>query len=210
MLYFVNTLIMIFLIVSIERKKKIVLKSKNVMYFRDSLNYNFDFVKILCVSVSFVSLVMLIIVKMEQGGFISFQIQDFKLSFLPYILYSIMIVPLFEEYFYRFLPLSFSRYSNILVSVIVIFFSSLFFAYFHSLDSFTSVFVFVMAVIFSVMFLKTKNVCYPIMSHSLYNLISNLRIFVKFDSFNFYLIIFIISIVILVFYNKRNGKVKDI
>jgi len=205
MYYLIISFVLLFLIYSIECKKFLFFKSKNVCFFQDSIKIDFNIIKILAVSFCFVSLVMIIILKMEQGGFLSFQNIVFKLKFLPYILYSSLIVPVVEEYFYRFLPYSFGKYSNILIYVLIVFFSSLVFTYFHSLDSFASVFVFIMAVIFSVMFLKTKNICYPIISHAFYNLFSNVRLYIKFDSFVLYFVILIVSLLILIIYKKRKG-----
>lgn len=205
MFYLLVSFVLLFLIYSIESKKSKVSKLKDISYFKDSVRNDFNLVKILFTSLLFISLVMLIMIEMEQGGFISFQKEIFKIKYLPYIIYSILVVPVFEEYFYRFLPYSFGKY-NIFAYILLVFFSSLIFTYFHSLDSFTSIFVFVMAIVFSVMFLKTKNISYPIFSHSLYNLITNLRVYVKFDSAFMYFIVFVLSLFVLIFYNKRSKR----
>lgn len=204
MYYFVSSLVLFGLIGLIEFKR-----SENSYKFNDgcsfvnSLKNNFSVIKFICISLLFVSFAMIFVIKLERSGFISSDIEDFKVSFLPFIFYSSFLVPVFEEYFYRFLPYSFKKFDNVFVYLLVIFFSSLIFTYFHRVDMIQSVFIFVMAVIFSLVYLKTKNIIYSIGCHSLYNIVTLFRIYTGYSNALLFMILFLVSLCILLYYNYK-------
>lgn len=208
MFYLVSSIVLLGLILFVEFKRSEVFgKFNQGCSFKKSLKNDFSVVKFICISLLFMSLAMIVVIKLERGGFVSSVHEEFKLEFLPYILYSSFLVPVFEEYFYRFLPYSFKKFSNNLIYVLVVFFSSLLFTYFHRVDLFESVFIFLMAVIFSIIYLKTKNISYTIGCHSMYNLMTFVRIYTGYSNAGVFMVLFLVSLGVLFYYNER-GKAK--
>lgn len=204
MYFIVSSVILLGLIYLIEVKKsEKSYKFNNYCSFSRAIKNNFSLIKFFCISIAFVSFAMILIIKLERGGFISFNQKDFNFSFLPYIFYSSFLVPIFEEYFYRFLPYSFKKFSNIVVYVLVIFFSSLIFTYFHNVDLFESIFIFMMAILFSLIYLKTRNISYVIGCHCLYNLTTLIRIYTGYSNALIFIILLLVSIGVLFYYNER-------
>jgi membrane protease YdiL (CAAX protease family) len=208
--YLFISVILLFAIFALESRRNFIDKifPDNIKFISVVKN-NFNFWKILLVSLCFVSFSLLVIINMEQGGFLSFKRIEFEWSFLPYIFYSVFTVPIIEEYIYRFIPFSFKKFNNVLIYVIILLISSLIFTYFHNLDSFQSVFVFLIGVFFSVIFLKTKNICYSILCHSFYNLVMNVRLYMNFGNTFMFVIIFIISLILLIHLNNKSKTVED-
>ncbi len=91
-----------------------------------------------------------------------------------YIIYTSGIVPIIEEYFYRFLPYEIFGINKKYANVVIVLVSSLIFIMFHSLKGIEYLFMFVMAIILSIIYLKTRNISYSVMCHALYNLSMNL------------------------------------
>lgn len=208
--YLFISVILLFAIFALESRRNFIDKifPDNIKFISVVKN-NFNFWKILLVSFCFVSFSLLVIINMEQGGFLSFKRIEFEWSFLPYIFYSVFTVPIIEEYIYRFIPFSFKKFNNVLIYVIILLISSLIFTYFHNLDSFQSVFVFLIGVFFSVIFLKTKNIYYSILCHSFYNLVMNVRLYMNFGNTFMFVIIFIISLILLIHLNNKSKAVED-
>lgn len=201
MSYVIISILLFIFVCLVEKRKKN--KFKNSVLLSDSIKNNFNLIKLVSSSLIFLSITMIIIINLISGGFLSYNIQEFKLSYVPYILYIVITIPFVEEYLFRFLPYSFKKYDNKLIYILIIFLSSLIFAYFHRVDLFNSVIIFIIGIVFSCMYLKTENISYSILCHILYNCLIVIRSYITFGSTSGYIILLIVSALVFVINNKR-------
>lgn len=138
--------------------------------FYSAFKKNFQFKYFFLVSFIFTLVSFSIYLLMFKNDLLDFD----NVIYIPYIFYTIIVAPIFEEYFYRFLPFEFfkskSKYKNVLIVIL----SSLIFTMFHNLEGQQYLFIFIMAASLSLVYLKFKNISYNVMSHSLYNLVLNI------------------------------------
>lgn len=207
MFYLISSIVLFGLIFFIEFKKsEYSYKFNDGISLVKSFKNNFSVVKFIFISLIFVSLVMMFIIYLERFGFISPSYEKFKFSLLPYVLYTVLVAPFFEEYFYRFLPYSFKKFSNVLIYVLVIFFSSLIFTIFHNTGVLESLIIFVIAIIFSIIYLKTKNISYSIGCHMLYNLFTLIRLYTGLSNVGVFMVLLLVSLGGLFVYNERKNN----
>lgn len=143
MKFFVVGLISILVIIYLEYKLKTWRKETLFLSFKKNLNV----INVVCVSLLFASLMLLISLLLEKCGFFINGKGTFEIEMLPYILYSVSIVPLIEEYFYRFLPYKIVLLPQYFKYLLVL--SSLVFAFSHSVVGAEYVYIFCMACILS-------------------------------------------------------------
>lgn len=197
MKFLIVSIISILVIVFFENK----LKLKRDGSLLESFKHNFNLLNIICISLSFASLMLIISLILEKLDIFTSSSGTFDLSSLPYILYTLSVVPLIEEYFYRFLPyrvVNNPQYFNIVALV-----SSVVFTFTHSAVGLEYVYIFGMAIILSYIYIRTKNVLYTIVSHSIYNLMVFLNYYSIFNNSIVYIIIFISSMFILFRYRLK-------
>ncbi|WP_413527301.1 CPBP family intramembrane glutamic endopeptidase [Marinilactibacillus psychrotolerans] len=88
------------------------------------------------------------------------------------VVYTLVITPIYEEFIYRFLFLNTKK--SIKNNSIIIILSSILFAYGHLYsaqgNAILLVQFFILAILFSFVYLKTKNIYYSILMHFFYNL----------------------------------------
>lgn len=208
MYYFISSIVFIGLILFIEyKKRKYFSKFKGSYSLIDSIKNDFSVVKFISISFLFVSLVMIFIIKLERGGFISFIQEEFKFEYIFYILFSGFIIPIIEEYFYRFLPYSFKKINSKVNYILIVLVSSFMFACFHNINLLMSVIVFIMAIIFSIIYLKTRNISYSIGCHSIYNFVTLFRTYTGYSNLGVFMILSLVCLLVLFYYNdKKNFK----
>lgn len=196
---FVSIFLVIVLCFIEYRRVKFLGKEKSVL---DSLKKDWNFVYIFFFSLMFVSLISLAVLFLEDVGFVKIVEKDFSFRVFPHIIYSILVVPLVEEYFFRFLPFDFISEKR-MIYIIGIIISSLLFSFFHKTDFNYMIFIFVIGMLFSLLFLKTKNLSYCIFCHSLYNIFMNYLIYVGSVDVKLILVIFGISLLVMVYKAKN-------
>lgn len=177
MKFLFSAFIFLSVIIYLEFKLKHWRRSSLLECFKN----DFNVVNIVSVSLIFSSLMLIISLVLERLNIFSSGYGVFDLSLLPYIIYSVCFIPIVEEYFFRYLPytvLPSTQYVKFLV-----FGSSFLFAFSHSAVGFEYFYIFVMGVLLSLMFLKTRNILFSIVSHSMYNLFVFLNYYFAFDSF---------------------------
>lgn len=200
MKFLIVAIISILVIVFFENK----LKLKRDGSLLESFKNNFNLLNIICVSLIFASLMLIISLILEKLNIFTSSKGTFELSSLPYILYTLSVVPLVEEYFYRFLP--YKVVINPQYFKIVALVSSLVFTFTHSAVGLEYVYIFGMAIILSYIYIKTKNILYNISAHGTYNLFVYFNYYLEFNNLLVLSIIFIICFGILVFieFKKKN------
>lgn len=169
MYYLLISFISFGFILYIENKRCNV---NNNCSFIGSIKSCFDVKKFFLLPFVFVFSVFVCYLLLLKLNIMSFGVT--KNVYIPYILYSVVSVPIIEEYFYRFLPFQFIRKKNIISIIAITMLSSLLFTFFHNLKGIEYVFIFIMAVLLCVIYLKNRNISYNIMCHSLYNLVINI------------------------------------
>ena len=147
MKFFVVGLISILVIIYLEYKLKTWRKETLFLSFKKNLNV----INVVCVSLLFASLMLLISLLLEKCGVFINGKGTFEIEMLPYILYSVSIVPLIEEYFYRFLPYKIVLLPQYFKYLLVL--SSLVFVFSHSVVGAEYVYIFCMACILSYIYL---------------------------------------------------------
>lgn len=195
MKFFVVGLISILVIIYLEYKLKTWRKETLFLSFKKNLNV----INVVCVSLLFASLMLLISLLLEKCGVFINGKETFEIEMLPYILYSVSIVPLIEEYFYRFLPYKIVLLPQYFKYLLVL--SSLVFAFSHSVVGAEYVYIFCMACILSYIYLKTKNILYSIFSHGVYNLFVFLNYYAYFN--NVLILVIIIFICLIILYRDK-------
>lgn len=203
MYYLVISFISLGALLFLEGKRiKFSKKFGNELNFYESFKNNFNVVNFVFIPLIFGSLFMVLYTFLEQNDIVVIVRSQFKFSHLPYIMYSICTVPIIEEYFYRFFPYSFKRFKHIFIYIVILIFSSLIFAYSHQVGIYESIIILVLAIILSVIYLKTRNISYTIMCHSFYNFLILVNQYININNIFVYLVISGIFFVIL-FINKR-------
>ena len=204
MYYFVASIILIGIIIFVEFKRKRISYKLGASYsLMGSFKNNFSVIKFVSISLLFVSFIMIFIIKLERGGFISFNSKDFELVFLPNVLYTSFVIPVFEEYCFRFLPYSFKKFKSVYVYILVLIISSIIFAFFHDVDMFQRFIIFFIAIIFSIIYLKTHNIIYSIGCHSLYNIVTLFRLYTGYSNAGVFMLMFLFSLFMVIYINKR-------
>lgn len=174
--------------------------------FFKSFTNNFQIIRFIFIPLMFVSIFMFFYIVLIENELVILNYQNFKLSHIPYIMYSIITIPIIEEYFYRFCPYSFKKFNNVMMYVIVLLVSSLIFTYAHRVGNYESILIFVIAISFSIIYLLSRNISYTIISHSLFNLIVLIYGYINIGYKIIYLVIFGISLIILVINSKIKRK----
>jgi len=199
MYYIIITLVLFSLIYFVDSKR---VNNFCVSSFKSEIINNFNIFRLCILSFLLSSIFLISVVILESVGFLSINYFDFEFSFLPYIIYTVIVVPVIEEYFYRFCPYSFGKFNNKLVYVIIIIISSLIFTFFHSMNFNHSLVVFFIAIILSLVYLFTNDISITILSHVLYNLGMNLKSYCNYNVMLFYLVIFGIFLMSFVIYSR--------
>lgn len=207
MYYLIISVVVLLTLMFVESKRiEISKKFGEENSFFKSFTNNFQIIRFICIPLMFVSIFMFFYIVLIENELVILNYQNFKLSHIPYIMYSIITIPIIEEYFYRFCPYSFKKFNNVMIYVIVLLVSSLIFTYAHRVGNYESIFIFVIAISFSVIYLITKNISYTIVSHSLFNLLMLIYGYINIGYKFVYLVIFCISLIILVINNKIKMK----
>lgn len=197
MQYLVISIISICVVLYVD---KFLNRVKGVRFYT-SIRYKFNIINIIFVSIFFASFMLLVSILLENVGFLEISRGEFNVSVIPYILYSIIVAPIVEEYFYRYCP--YVIINNFRYAYYVLLVSSVVFAYSHTLIVQEQIFVFCMAIILSLLYLKSKNILYPIVSHSMYNLFIQINYYTGFDNLLVISILIVISVSVLFIYNKN-------
>ena len=190
MSYLVAALVSILVIIYLEFKLKTWREETLLLSFKR----NFDVLDLLSISFLFATSMLFVSLVLERVGVFARINESFSLEMLPYILYSVSVLPFTEEYFYRFLPCKIFLNKQYLKYVAVI--SELIFSFGHSLIGFEYAFIFCMALILFYIYFKTRNILYSFFSHSFYNIFVYLNYYIGFDNI-FILLIIIISMLVL-------------
>lgn len=207
MYYLIISVVALLTLMFVESKRIEISKrfGEENSFFKSFTN-KFHLIRFICIPLMCVSIFMFFYIMLIENELVNLNYQNFRLSHIPYIMYSIITVPIIEEYFYRFCPYSFKKFNNVMVYVIVLLISSLIFAYAHRVSNYESILIFVIAISFSVIYLITKNISYTIICHSLFNLLVLIYGYINIGYKIIYLVIFGISLIILVINSKIKRK----
>ncbi len=169
----------------------------------DNIRNNLNIIKLIGITLLFVSGAMLFNICMEEWGFMSSAMVKFEVSMIPYLVYATLGAPLIEEYAFRYLPYKVikKRKLNILIMIV----SSILFTLVHKAEDFEYLFYFIVAITLSIIFLKTGNILYSIIPHSVYNLVKEVCFFTGFGSSSLFLVILVLSVIII----RKGGRSEE-
>lgn len=202
MIYLVLSVVVLGVIWYVE---KLLSKVKHYS-LKSSFKNNFSLIKLVCISVLFASIMCFVSVLLENASIFDASHGEFELSSLPYILFSISIIPLAEEFFYRFTPYEIFNNPGFINYIIVA--SSLLFSLCHNASNYEHVFIFVMALGLSYIYIKTRNISYNMGAHGVYNLFVFLEFYNVFDNLVVLAVLILISASVLIMYKKKVIKRK--
>lgn len=134
----------------------------------DIFNGKIDVNKCAIYSLSFSLGFSILVLILDIVGFINIinEYTNINLNLILGFLNSIFIIPIVEEYLFRYLPIRIFKNKNL-----VIFISSLIFSLVHSTFGIMYLVIFLSSLLLFYIYKKTNNIKYSIISHSMYNLL---------------------------------------
>lgn len=119
-------------------------------------------------------------------------------------LISVLISPLVEEYTFRYLPYKlFPKKDN---KYLIMFISTMLFTMFHNIDKIEYILVFISGILLTLIYFKTNNILYSLVSHITYNgtllFLSVINIGVTLKTLILLFSMFLIGLILRVFYKK--------
>ena len=199
--YLVSSFVIILFIVYFEYK----LKYKKSDSLIDSFKNNFSLIKMIFISSFFSTLMILFSVILEKVNVFEELRSVWSIKYLPYIIYTVIAVPFIEEYVYRFLPYKLLGFGSYKIIALI---SSLAFMFFHNGGVSNYIFIFLMALFLSFIYIKTKNISYIIGCHGMYNLLAHSRYFGLLSNIFIFVFLFIFSGLVLIYLRVKELKVK--
>ena len=124
--------------------------------------------------------------------------------------YLILVAPIAEEYIFRKCSVNLFG-SEVSDKVFAVLLSSLLFSAVHNITDISTIMItFSSAIIFSIIYIKSRKILYPIISHSMFNIISIIDAMGEFSTFsNLYIILFfglVLSVSLILFLFKKNAN----
>ncbi len=159
MYYILAIVIVILFIFYVEKKTS---KDKNIIV---NIKKDFSIIKLFGYSITFTFLILFVYYLLQYLGVLKVYVV-FNKGIMA-IIFSSIISPIIEEYFFRYLPYKFvkdNKFKWFLMLIMTILFTSS-----HNVNGVEYVLVFISGILLTIIYLNSKNIIYSVFSHILYN-----------------------------------------
>lgn len=193
------SIFVILFIIYIDRK---TIKKGNVF---ESIKNNFSLDNLFGYALSFTFLLLFIYYLLQYLDILNVNVV-FNKSIIS-IFFSIIITPILEEYFFRYLPYKFVK--DKVNRLYVMFISTILFTIFHSVIGIEYIIVFISGILLTMIYFKTENIFYSMFSHTMYNAILSygyiIGIGANYKTLILYGMMFIIGVIVLLISKKTKN-----